>query len=159
MGHVFWGGIFAQLTSILDGVDGEIARLKFRESKYGGFLDSILDRYGDLVIIFFMTLYCSYQTSSIFVWVIGSLALAGSYMSMLSKGKFAALTHKEYIPHEYEGWLEYIPDGRDGKLFIIMLGGIFNQVFLALIVLAVLTHFKAVARLIKLHPTLKEKTA
>lgn len=158
LGHVFWGGIFAQLTSILDGVDGEIARLKFRESRYGGFLDSILDRYGDLVIIFFMTLYCSYQTPGIFVWVIGFLALTGSFMSMLFKGKFSALTHKEYIPQEYEGWLRYIPDGRDGKLFVIMLGGIFNQVLLALVVLAVITHFKAVVRLIKLRPILKEKT-
>lgn len=158
LGHVFWGGIFAQLTSVLDGVDGEIARLKFRESKYGGFLDSILDRYGDLVIIFFMILYCSYQNPGIFVWVIGFLALAGSLMSMLFKGKFAALTHKEYIPQQHEGWLAYIPDGRDGKLFIIMLGGILNQVLLALIVLAVITHFKAIARLIKLRPTLEEKT-
>lgn len=155
LGHVFWGGIFAQLTSVLDGVDGEIARLKFRESKYGGFLDSILDRYGDLVIIFFMTLYCSHQNPGIFVWVIGFLALAGSFMSMLFKGKFAALTHKEYVPQEHEGWLAYIPDGRDGKLFIIMLGGIFNQVFLALIVLAVITHFKAAVRLIKLRPLLE----
>lgn len=155
LGHVFWGGIFAQLTSILDGVDGEIARLKFSESKYGGFLDSILDRYSDLVIIFFMTLYCSYQNPGIFVWVIGLLALTGSFMSMLFKEKFAALTHKEYIPKEYEGWFRYIPDGRDAKLFIIMLGGIFNQVFLALIVLAVITHFKAAVRLIKLRPVLQ----
>ncbi|GAF96794.1 unnamed protein product, partial [marine sediment metagenome] len=45
------GGFLAQLSSILDGCDGEIARLKFKQSKFGGYLDRILDRYADSLII------------------------------------------------------------------------------------------------------------
>ena len=47
----FWwiiGGVIIQLTSILDGCDGEIARLKVRSSAQGAWLDTILDRYADL---------------------------------------------------------------------------------------------------------------
>jgi len=41
-----WGGILFLLHSILDGCDGELARLKFQESRYGG----VLDFWGDNVV-------------------------------------------------------------------------------------------------------------
>ena len=37
------GSLLVQLQSILDGCDGEIARLKFKSSKVGEWLDNILD--------------------------------------------------------------------------------------------------------------------
>ena len=40
---VFWGAMLFQLSSILDGCDGEVAKLKFSESKYGSWLDTITD--------------------------------------------------------------------------------------------------------------------
>jgi len=40
---VFWGALLFQLSSILDGCDGEVAKLTFRESKYGSWLDTITD--------------------------------------------------------------------------------------------------------------------
>jgi len=47
----------AQLSSILDGCDGEIARLKLLGSKYGGWFDQVLDRYSDLFIITGLTFH------------------------------------------------------------------------------------------------------
>lgn len=41
-----WGGILFLLHSIIDGCDGELARLKFQESRYGG----VLDFWGDNVV-------------------------------------------------------------------------------------------------------------
>jgi len=41
-----WGGILFLLHSIVDGCDGELARLKFQESRYGG----VLDFWGDNVV-------------------------------------------------------------------------------------------------------------
>lgn len=40
---VLWGALLFQLSSILDGCDGEVAKLKFQESKYGSWLDTITD--------------------------------------------------------------------------------------------------------------------
>jgi len=37
------GALLVQLQSILDGCDGEIARLKFKSSKIGEWLDNVLD--------------------------------------------------------------------------------------------------------------------
>jgi CDP-L-myo-inositol myo-inositolphosphotransferase len=37
------GGILVQLSSIIDGCDGEVARLKLMQTKYGGWFDAVLD--------------------------------------------------------------------------------------------------------------------
>ena len=42
------GALLAQLSSILDGCDGEIARLKLLKSKFGRWLDQVLDRYSEI---------------------------------------------------------------------------------------------------------------
>lgn len=42
-GHVFTAGALLQLASILDGVDGEIARAKGLSSTFGALLDTVLD--------------------------------------------------------------------------------------------------------------------
>ena len=41
------GGFLAQFAAVIDGCDGEVARLKFQTSPYGGWLDAVLDRYAD----------------------------------------------------------------------------------------------------------------
>jgi len=40
-----------QAASVLDGVDGEIARLFQRASRFGGIFDAMLDRYADLSVV------------------------------------------------------------------------------------------------------------
>lgn len=147
--HPLIGGLLAQFCSILDGVDGEIARLKFLQSNYGALFDSILDRYGDFIIVIGMTYGWYIQTSNPLVPLIGSIALAGIPMSMLFKEKFHALTGKTYLSEIHDGVFRYLPANRDGRLFLIMLGGIFNQLGSVLILLAVITHFQALLRLVK----------
>ncbi len=44
LGHNIIAGILVQLSSIVDGIDGSLARLKGMTSEFGGFLDSMLDR-------------------------------------------------------------------------------------------------------------------
>jgi phosphatidylglycerophosphate synthase len=50
-GEYLFFGITVFLVGFLDGVDGAIARITGTATKWGGFLDSVLDRYGDSVII------------------------------------------------------------------------------------------------------------
>jgi CDP-L-myo-inositol myo-inositolphosphotransferase len=40
---LIWGAVFYQLASIVDGVDGEIARATFRSSRTGAMADSLVD--------------------------------------------------------------------------------------------------------------------
>jgi len=50
-------GIGAAASQILDGVDGQLARLTGRQTKGGAFWDSVLDRYADGAMVIGMTVY------------------------------------------------------------------------------------------------------
>lgn len=145
----FWGGLLAQLSSIIDGVDGELARLKFRQSRYGALFDAILDRYADFLIIIGMTYAWFSSTGSTAALLLGSAALAGVPMSMLFKEKFQAVTGKQYIPELYDGISGYLPANRDGRLFLVMLGGFFNLIPATLTALAAISHLQAIIRLVR----------
>jgi phosphatidylglycerophosphate synthase len=142
------GGILAQFSSILDGVDGEIARLKYLQSKYGEIFDSILDRYADYLIVIGMS-YAWYLSSdnNLLVLLVSTATLTGLPMSMLFKEKYKTITGKPYLPEINDGKLRYLPANRDGRLFIIMLGGIFNLLPATLLILAAITHFQTIFRL------------
>jgi phosphatidylglycerophosphate synthase len=42
--HPIWGGVFLEASSILDGCDGEVAKIKLKESKRGQWIDTIFDQ-------------------------------------------------------------------------------------------------------------------
>ncbi|MGI6097415.1 MAG: sugar phosphate nucleotidyltransferase [Dethiobacteria bacterium] len=142
--------LLAQLASVIDGVDGEIARLKFQESAFGSFFDSILDRYADAILIggISAALLIKGAASPSAVLLAGFLALTASPFSMLVKEKFVNLTGREYNSFELEGYLSYFPVNRDGRLAIIMLGGLFNQLLGTLILLAILSNLQVVYRFV-----------
>jgi phosphatidylglycerophosphate synthase len=50
--------IFIFITGIMDGVDGAIARLSGKSSPFGGFFDSIMDRFSEFIIFFGLLVYC-----------------------------------------------------------------------------------------------------
>lgn len=145
--HPFYGGLLAQLSSILDGVDGEIARLKFLKSNYGGLFDAVLDRYSDFLIVLGMAYAWSSQAENHLIMLACAAALTGLPMSMLIKEKFHAITGKPFISDFYDGIFRYLPANRDGRLFIIMLGGILNMIPATIILLATITHTQALIRL------------
>ncbi|MHC1626245.1 MAG: CDP-alcohol phosphatidyltransferase family protein [Methanoculleaceae archaeon] len=137
----------AQLSSVVDGVDGEIARLKFLKSNYGGLLDAVLDRYADFLIVLGMAYFWYSTAPDHIVLLISAAALAGLPMSMLVKEKYHALTGRAFIPEECDGIFRYLPANRDGRLFIIMIGGILNLIPAALIIIAIITHLQTMVRL------------
>ncbi|HVS21937.1 MAG TPA: CDP-alcohol phosphatidyltransferase family protein, partial [Pyrinomonadaceae bacterium] len=49
-GRFFWAGIVLIVANLFDMLDGQVARLAGRVTRYGGFLDSSLDRLSDMVV-------------------------------------------------------------------------------------------------------------
>ncbi|MFH4113448.1 CDP-alcohol phosphatidyltransferase family protein, partial [Acinetobacter baumannii] len=49
IGEFFWAGIVLIFANIFDMLDGNVARLTGRVTKFGSFLDSSLDRLSDMV--------------------------------------------------------------------------------------------------------------
>lgn len=50
LGEFFWAGIVLIVANLFDMLDGNVARLTGNVTKFGGFLDSTLDRLSDMVV-------------------------------------------------------------------------------------------------------------
>jgi len=144
-GQYLWlimGGIIAQFASVLDGCDGEIARLKFLKSSYGGWLDAVLDRYADAMLLFGLTWYAVINSHSQLIFIVGFFAIIGSFMLSYTADKYDNLM-KQRIHHRYRFRL-----GRDIRVFLILLGALANQVIPLLAIIAVIMNFETCRRII-----------
>lgn len=139
------GGLLAQFSSIFDGCDGEIARLKFQQSNYGGWFDAVLDRYADALIIFGMTYGYWSLHNDILIWVIGFIALVGSFMSSYTADKYDAIYIKKGKTRGFR-----VRIGRDTRLFLLMIGALAGQIFYTLMVIGILTNFESIRRFVLL---------
>jgi CDP-diacylglycerol---glycerol-3-phosphate 3-phosphatidyltransferase len=59
--YPFLGGFFTLVTGLLDTLDGSLARALGQNKKYGAFLDSVLDRYTELII--YLGIWCYFYRS------------------------------------------------------------------------------------------------
>ena len=146
------GGLLAQLSSIVDGVDGSLARLKGMSSTFGGFLDSVLDRYADILIVLGLTLWCLSHETYPGIWLVGFLAIAGTICVSYTRARIDP-EHR----HMFDNGLKSLAS-RDIRLFLIMLGGITGQAYFCLIALAVLTNLVVFYRLIYIYRYLGQET-
>ncbi len=138
-------GLLVQLSSIVDGIDGSLARLKGMTSEFGGFLDSMLDRYADILIVLGLTLWSlSHETYS-GIWLAGFLAITGIICVSYTRARISP-NHR----HLFDKGLKSLAS-RDIRLFLIMLGAVIGQAYFCLIVIAVLTNVVVFYRLIYMH--------
>ena len=131
------GALLAQLSSILDGCDGEIARLKLLGSKYGGWFDQVLDRYSDLFIITGLTFHSYFLHNTLAVFIIGFIAVGGKII----------LSYTAYVYDSVISKHSNFRMGRDVTIFIILIGAIMNIPYITLIILAVITNAEVCRRL------------
>jgi len=139
---LFLGGIFAQFASVIDGCDGEVARLKFQTSDYGKWLDAVLDRYADAFLLFGLTLHAHADRTEGLVLFVGFLAIIGSFLLSYTADKYDHLMGRQI--RQGKG----LRVGRDIRVFIIFLGAVLNLPFWALLVIAVMMNLETIRRLI-----------
>jgi choline kinase/phosphatidylglycerophosphate synthase len=137
--------VLVQASSVVDGVDGEIARLQHRATAWGGLLDGVLDRLGDAVIMAGLAMWAVHTGALSDTWAI-ALAVAattGSFLSMATKDRIRALG----LPEVAEDRLNLILGGRDSRLLLIAVLAIAGLPAAALVVVIVTTGITLVARL------------
>ena len=114
--------ILIQLVSVIDGVDGEIARATFSESRFGRLLDGVFDRIGDTAILTGVALRSlAYGTRVQYVILLLGISVASSLLSMSSKDRLelvAPLEVRSYIERS-ERLIGNLLAGRDGRLLIL----------------------------------------
>jgi choline kinase/phosphatidylglycerophosphate synthase len=137
------GAVLAQAGSVLDGCDGEVARLKYLGSDYGGWLDAVLDRYADALLLFGLTWHVTQGGANPVAWLAGFAAIIGSFLLSYTADKYDSRMRSR-ISQGLPGGLRL---GRDVRVFLIMIGALLNQALLTLVIIALLMNFETVRRL------------
>ncbi len=139
-------GLFI-IASFLDMVDGAVARVRGMASKFGAYLDTIVDRYVEALVVFAL-LFVALPDTGFFLpikgWVL--LYLFGGMMTTYAK---SAAKEKEIIQgNELKGGILE----RAERLIILFVGIVaaaFDPIWLsyAIVLLAVLTNISALQRI------------
>ena len=144
--YLLLGATLAQVASIIDGCDGEIARLKFQEMEFGGWFDAVLDRYADAFLLFGLTYYVYSLSGNILYLLIGFLAIIGTFMNSYTADKYDSLMKKKIGSKGH-----YFRLGRDVRIFTIFLLVILNLPFLAIFLIALLMNTENIRRIVVLY--------
>jgi len=145
LGYNIIAGLLVQLSSIVDGIDGSLARLKGMTSEFGGFLDSVLDRYADILIVLGLTLWSLSHETYPGIWLAGMLAITGIICISYTRARINP-NHRHLFDTGFKSLAS-----RDIRLFLIMLGAVIGQAYFCLVVIAVLTNVVVFYRLIYMY--------
>lgn len=135
------GGLVVHGASVLDGCDGEVARLRMEESDFGGWLDAVLDRYADAFLILGLTLGAAWSWGPWVAWLVGFLALLGSFMNSYTADKYDGVMRRLLKGRAY------FRLGRDVRMFLLTLGGVAGFPLVTLVVLTLLMHGETLRRI------------
>ncbi len=96
LGYFFWAGIALVVANLFDMLDGQVARLSGRVTRFGGFLDSSLDRLSDMVVFVGLMVFYARDTqfhSTLNVFLAGA-GLMGSVMVSYASARAESLIPK-----------------------------------------------------------------
>ncbi|EKP94692.1 NTP transferase domain-containing protein [Thermaerobacter subterraneus] len=176
-GQPWLGGLLCQAGSVLDGCDGEVARLRLEAQPRGAFLDTVLDRYADAAVVAGLAAGALAAGAGGGVTLTLALAaMAGMPLSALMKDRLQLLrpatgqgagaaeaaggprtgqpedgspgTRRFDPMRDDPPWLRWIPGNRDGRYFLICLAGLAAAPLAGLAAVALVSHVLAVGRLL-----------
>jgi CDP-diacylglycerol--glycerol-3-phosphate 3-phosphatidyltransferase len=135
-GFWFAAGLAIILSGLFDLFDGVAARKLGKVTAFGGFLDSVLDRYSDLLLLLALLIDGVRKGDSGFV-LLTSFASMGTVLIPYVRAKAEALQ----VPCAV-GLME-----RAERIILLSLGTLFHWMEPILWVLAILTHFTVLQRI------------
>ena len=136
-GHFRWAGVVIVTAAVFDMVDGRVARETNRVTRFGGFFDSVLDRYSDLALLMGLLVYYA-SINRFFYVVLTAIVMTGSVMVSYTRAR-AECT----IPTCKVGFME-----RPERIVLLILGALVDRMAPVLWVIAVLANLTVVHRMI-----------
>jgi CDP-diacylglycerol--glycerol-3-phosphate 3-phosphatidyltransferase len=143
-GQMTLGGLLVLLMGPVDALDGAMARLRGEPTEFGAFVDSVTDRYSELVI-FAGLLFFYLQQDQFLLAMLVYVSAAGSVLVSYIRARAQGLGT------DSRGGLL----SRLGRYFVLVPGLVFNLPEVSLWILAVLTNFTAVQRIIDVRRRLR----
>jgi len=114
LGHSFTAGMFLLISGTLDTMDGTVARMKDKATRFGAIVDSSLDRYVEFAI--FLGILNYYREAPTYYWAFA--ALVGSIMVSYARARAQSLGVQEIV-----GLMQ-----RAERLILLSLGAIINAI-------------------------------
>jgi CDP-diacylglycerol--glycerol-3-phosphate 3-phosphatidyltransferase len=136
-GEFLYAGLIVLCGAIFDLVDGPVARQSNRVTRFGGFLDSVLDRYSDLILLMGLLVYYA-SINRFFYIVLTAIAMTGSVLVSYTRARA-----ENCIPKCKVGFLE-----RPERIVLIIIGALSNHMAPVLWVLVVLSNVTVIHRII-----------
>jgi CDP-diacylglycerol--glycerol-3-phosphate 3-phosphatidyltransferase len=99
LGEFFWAGVVLIFANLFDMLDGNVARLTGNVTKFGGFLDSSLDRLSDMVSLLGIMIFYAGNTAqhSILNVFLAGTGLIGSVMVSYTTARAESLGVKANV--------------------------------------------------------------
>ena len=136
-GRFFTAGLVIIAAGLFDMVDGRVARETNRVTRFGGFFDSVLDRYSDLVLLMGLLVYYA-SINRYFYVVLTAVVMTGSVMVSYTRAR-AECT----IPLCKVGFME-----RPERLVLLIIGAAFGRMAQVLWVIALLANLTVIHRML-----------
>ncbi|HKI55021.1 MAG TPA: CDP-alcohol phosphatidyltransferase family protein [Anaerolineales bacterium] len=135
-GELLTGGIFIAVMTPVDALDGTMARLRGEASDWGAYVDSVSDRYSEL-IIYAGLLYHFLMSGEVTGGMLVFAAAAGSVLVSYVRARAEGLGYEAKV-----GLLTRVE-----RYLVLAPALVFNQVYLGLGILAVFANFTALQRI------------
>jgi CDP-diacylglycerol--glycerol-3-phosphate 3-phosphatidyltransferase len=136
-GHFQWAGVVVICAGLFDMVDGRVARATQQVTHFGGFFDSVIDRYSDLGLYMGLLVYYA-SINRFFYIVLTAIVMTGSVMVSYTRARA-----ENTIPKCKVGFLE-----RPERIVLIILGALTDRMAAVLWVIAILSNLTVIHRMI-----------
>src|SRR5262245_23659508 len=137
VGQLRWAGAVIIGAGLFDMVDGRVARETNRVTRFGGFFDSVLDRYSDLALLVGLLVWYGSINRPFYV-VLTALAMTACVMVSYTRARA-----ENSIPTCKVGFME-----RPERVVLMIIGALFSRMAPVVWVIAVLGNLTVVHRMI-----------
>ena len=136
-GRFFSAGLVITGAAIFDMVDGRVARETNQVTKFGGFFDSVLDRYSDLALLIGLLVWYGTINRPVYVVLTAVVMMASVMIS------YARARAENTIPMCKVGFME-----RPERIVLLIIGALFDRMAPVLWIIAVLGNFTVFHRML-----------
>jgi CDP-diacylglycerol---glycerol-3-phosphate 3-phosphatidyltransferase len=136
-GQFVWAGVVIIGAGIFDMVDGRVARETNQVTRFGGFFDSVLDRYSDLALLIGLLVYYGTINRPFYVVLTAVVMMASVMIS------YARSRAENTIPQCKVGFME-----RPERIVLLIIGALTDRMAPVLWVIAVLGNLTVFHRML-----------
>lgn len=132
-----YAGLVIIGAGIFDMVDGRVARATGQVTEFGGFFDSVIDRYSDVTLYFGLLVYYA-RLNRFFYVVLTAVVMVTSVMVSYTRARAESLIGKCKV-----GFME-----RPERIVLVIIGAVFNRMAPVLWVIGVIGNITVIHRIV-----------